>query len=137
MKVSYYVDSNVILRFLLADNKRLHRRARNRFELARKGEVKLVILPEIVIEVNYVLLSIYSISKGDVARELAKLAQSPYLEVVEREALINAIDKYRKLNVDLIDLLLYERAKAANAQVLSFDETDMRKIRRQDEARLI
>lgn len=128
MKPTYYVDTNVVLRFLLADNKRMYQRAKDAFRQAKEGEIKLVFLPEVVIEVNYVLQKVYSLTKSESAEELAKIVQTPYLDVMERSVLINAISKYKKLNVDFVDLILYEKAKAANAKLLSFDETDMRKI---------
>lgn len=118
----YLADTNVFLRFLLKDNKRLYRQAKKYFLQAKKGKVSLLLLPQVVFEIDYVFRGVYSLSRKESADILSALVKSPDLEVKERKILIESVEKYRKLNIDLSDIYLSEKAKEQKAEILSFDK---------------
>lgn len=118
----YIVDTNVFLRFLLKDHKKHYQTAKKYFTQAKKGKINLILIPQIVLEINYVLKKVYSLPRNRITNILAKLIKSPDLEVQKRELLLKAVEKYKKTNVDLMDLYLYETAQEQNAQILSFDK---------------
>lgn len=130
----YYLDANIILRFVLKDNKVQYPQARDYFARAQKGEITLILIPEAVIEVNYVLRSTYGQLRLEVAKILKSLIHTPYIEVAERILLMEAVDMYAQINADLVDIILFLKAKADSAEVLSFDATDFKKIRKHHEA---
>ena len=125
----YIVDANVILRFLLKDNLRFYQKAKDYFLRAQKKRLLLILLPETILEVNYVLKGVYSIPKPKRVTILFTLVKSPDLEVENRIVLINSLENYQKINVDLADIYLWETAKEKKATVLSFDK-DFRKLER-------
>lgn len=125
----YIVDTNVFLRFLLKDHKKYYQTAKDYFTKAKKGKIKLVLIPEVVLEIDYVLRGVYSLSRKESAEILTKLVKSPDLEVKQREILIEAVENYKRLNADLADFFIFEKAQQENAQVLSFDQ-DLKKIQK-------
>ena len=123
----YIVDTNVFLRFLLKDHEKHYQTAKKYFIKAKKKKVNLILIPHIVLEINYVLKKVYFLPRKRVVNILAKLIKSPDLEVQKRELLLKTVEKYKKTNIDLMDLYLYETAQQQNAQILSFDK-DFKKI---------
>ncbi|MGI6776239.1 MAG: PIN domain-containing protein [Patescibacteria group bacterium] len=124
----YIVDTNVFLRFLLKDNEEYFKKARRYFLRAKKHQITLILLPVVVLEINYVLKGVYSLSRQESAKILSSLLKSPLLMVKERKTLIKAVDSYEKINIDLADVYLSAAAQEENAKVLSFDK-DFEKIK--------
>ena len=124
----YIVDTNVFLRFLLKDNEEYFKKARRYFLQAKKHQITLILLPVVVLEINYVLRGVYALSRQESAKILSSLIKSPLLVVKERKTLIKAVDSYEKINIDLADVYLSAAAQEENAKVLSFDR-DFEKIK--------
>mgnify|MGYP001561349653 FL=1 len=124
----YFLDTNVILRFLLKDNEKYFNQARNYFEKAKKKEIELSLIPEVLFEIDYVLRGVYSLTKNETVNILLKLVKTPYLKISPRGLLITTIDAYQNTNVDLFDIYLYHYSLSKEAEVLSFDN-DFEKIR--------
>ncbi len=123
----FIVDTNVFLRFLLEDHPKYFKLAKKHFSQAQKKEIGLILIPEVVLEINYVLRKVYSFTREETASVLIKIIKSPDLDVKEREVLIEAIEKYQKKNVDLTDLYIFETARKEKVKILSFDK-DFKKI---------
>lgn len=125
--LTYYLDANVILRFLLRDNEKFYSQAKEVFTSAQQGEVQLVVTIETILELNYVLRGVYTLSREKTAEQLSVIVSTPYLDISDRSILSNALQKYLQLNVDFADCILFEKARAADAEVFSFD-SDMKKL---------
>jgi len=123
----FIVDTNVFLRFLLKDNKKFYQTASEYFSQAKKKKLILILIPEVIFELDYVLRGVYSLSRKESAEVLQKLVKSPDLEVKNRNNLIEALEEYQKINADLVDLFIAETAKSERAKVVSFDK-DFKKI---------
>lgn len=123
----YFLDTNVILRFLLKDNEQYYNQAKSYFEKAKSGKIELYLVSEILFEIDYVLRGVYSLPKAEVVDILLKLIKTFYLKIADRELLITTVEKYQSINVDLFDIYLCYLALSKNASVLSFDK-DFRKI---------
>lgn len=124
----YLVDANVILRFLLKDNQKLYQQAKKSLLRAKEGKACLVLLPQVIFEINYVLRKVYSLSRQESSEILSTLVKSPDLEIRERKTLIEAVEIYKRLRVDLFDIYLRLKAKEEKAEILSFDK-DFKKIK--------
>ncbi len=123
----YYLDTNIILRLLLKDNKNLSTKAYNYFLEAKERKIELILIPEIVFEVEYVLRKLYKVSRKDIAIHLLSIVKTPYLTVSNKQVLIQSIGKYGQISIDLVDCYLYFLALHDNARVLSFDK-DLKRI---------
>ena len=125
----YIVDTNIFLRFLLKDNDKFFQTAKQYFTQAKKGKIVLILIPQVLFEIDYVLRGVYSLSQKETANILSNLLKTAALNVNNRIVLIKAVEKYKNLNIDLFDLYLFEKAKQEKAQVLSFDK-DFEKIKK-------
>jgi len=124
---AYLVDTNIFLRFILQDNKKFAQVAKKYFLKAKEGKVKLIFIPEVILEINYVLRKVYQLSRKEVAKHLSTLVKTPYFDIRNRDILIKALKIYSRINLDLADIILYVSAKKEGAHLLSFDK-DFKKI---------
>jgi predicted nucleic acid-binding protein len=122
MADKFIVDTNIFLRYIIKDNEGQYQKAEKWLRKANKKQIDLIVFPQVIFEINYVLLKIYNFDKKEVVDILKEIVLTPYLKVINREVLLLTIKKYRKINISLIDIYLYFQAKNRNAQILSFDE---------------
>lgn len=123
----YFIDTNVILRFLLHDDNKYYNQAETFFEKAKNKKVEIIVIPEVLLEMDYVLRGVYSITKEEVVDIILKLVLTPYFKIIDRSIFIQAVKKYQKINIDLFDLYLYYKAQDGKGTVISFDK-DFKKI---------
>jgi len=126
---TYYIDTNIILRLLLEDNKKQAKIAKNYFKNAKKKLIKIVVISEIIFEINFVLQKVYSITKQEREKYLSALIKTPYLEIENRQILLEMLKIYNQVNIDLVDIFLYLKAQEQNGIVLSFDK-DIKQLQR-------
>jgi len=115
------VDTNVILRFLVGDNKQQQQKAKKWFREAQQGKRKLVIEPVVVAEACFVLESFYQKSREEIASAFEVFLSQSWLKVEERKALLLLWDKYRQ-GLHFVDSYLYARAQTTHSSLLSFDQ---------------
>jgi len=125
----YYLDANYVVSFLINRSDRQHQETKIVFSKASLKELNLVLLPEIVIEVEYTLRNRYHIPKSRIASDLTDLISFDYIIVPDRNLLIESLRLFEIYNIDFVDCILYTKAKANDAQVLSFDK-DFKKFRK-------
>jgi len=126
---TYFADANIFLRFILQDDVKLAKFAEKHFLEARDNKIKPVFIPEIIIEINYVLEKVYSLTRTEIFKYLSGLIDTPYLEIKDREIFQKGLRIYDSCSVDLVDILLYVRAKQEKGEVLSLDK-DFKKLAR-------
>lgn len=121
MKI-YFADTNIFLRFLLKDNPKFSKKARSYFTLAKKGRIRIIVLSVVILEIEYVLRKVYSLSRQEIAKKISSLVKSIYFEIEDRSLWLDVLAVYSKAKLDLVDIFLFEKAKANDAEVLSFDK---------------
>ena len=60
-------DTNVIVRYLIADDPTLHGRAKEFFDKVKNGSLKALILESVIAECIYVLTKIYKVPRDQAA----------------------------------------------------------------------
>ncbi|MGB9706738.1 MAG: PIN domain-containing protein [Microgenomates group bacterium] len=128
MKV-YIADTNFYLRFILQDNPRQFKIANELLRKAQEGKFKIVFLSEVILEMEFVLKSVYLFSRREIAKALLSLVKVDYLDIEERDLWLEAFEIFRKSTLSLFDIFLFLKAKKEGAGVLSFDE-DFKKLAR-------
>lgn len=123
----FWVDANLILRFLTQEPEHLAERAYRFFERAEQGEIRLHITPLVVAEVVWVLGSFYKYSRAEICEVLAPFLSSQGLLVQEQSLVICALEKMAVANVDFVDAYLAETARQTGYTVVSFDK-DFRRL---------
>lgn len=124
---TYFLDTNVILRFFLKDHPTQSAQARTYFEQAQSGEIKLVLIPEIVLEVEYVFRKVYKREKQEIIQDLTAIISSKFIDVKNREQLLTTLKLFQIKTIDLVGAFLSIYAQDDKAQVLSFDQ-DFKKL---------
>ena len=123
----YFVDTNFFLRFILKDNLRQWRIADNYFQEARSEKIRLVFLTEIILEIEYVIRKVYKLNRKIIFKYLSTLLAINSIEIPDREVLRKALLVYLEKNIDLIDVILFLKAKSQESTVLSFDR-DLKRL---------
>ena len=120
MKV--FVDTNIFLRFLLADHPRQSPACKKLFERAQAGRVRLVTLPIVIAEIAWVLSSFYKESAKEVARKLRIILLFEGLDVPHRDALLSATQVFESRGIDFIDAYVSSWLKLEKSnQIYSYD----------------
>lgn len=127
--VKYLADTNVFIRFFIKDDIFQYKEVEKYFLLAQKGTIKIFVLSEVILEVEYVLRKVYKTSKSEISKNLSSLLKMSYLYVDKADLLISALKYYIKNNIDLVDALVYVESRERNLEILSFDK-DFKKIKK-------
>ena len=114
-------DANMILRFLLNDNKEMADIAERHLET---GEVMVTI--EVVAEVVYVLKGVYSLGREVIVATIKNFLNFVICE--KCDVLSLAFDTYGTYNLDFIDCVLYAYNKVYNFTIATFDKKLMKII---------
>ncbi len=126
-EASWWVDANVLLRFLTGDTPELAKRAAGLLEAAEKDGIPLRVHSVVVAETVWVLQSFYGYSKGEISGALIPLLEQPALRVESSRTVIRTLEVMASSNVDFADALLAETARSHGEGVVSFDK-DFRKL---------
>lgn len=121
------VDTNVLVRFLVGDNKAQQKRASEWFSEAEKGKRKLAIKPLVVAETCFVLESFYKKQKEEIAGAFEVLLAQKWLDVEERNILLSLWTWYKK-GFHFVDSYLLSWAQNHNSSIISFDKELMSKL---------
>lgn len=126
-EASWWVDANVLLRFLTGDTPALAKRAAGLLEAAEKDGIPLRVHSVVVAETVWVLQSFYGYSKGEISGALIPFLEQPALRVEGSRTVIRTLEVMASSNVDFADALLAETARSQGEGVASFDK-DFRKL---------
>ncbi len=123
-----FPDTNVILRYLLADNEEQYQKILPFFEGLKDGQKKAVILSEVLLETFYVLTKTYNVPSKKVAVVLKDLLLYKGVVNKDKSMLLEAFNFYLKQgSLSLLDCILCIKAKRENGNLLTFDAKLMKK----------
>jgi predicted nucleic-acid-binding protein len=123
----YWVDANVLVRFLTDDPPEMAERAMRLLERVQRGGIRVKIHAVVVAETVWVLDSFYGYSRDRIADTIVPLLEDHGLRVEEPKIVIGALHRMAQSNVDFADALLAETALTRAEGVVSFDK-DFRKL---------
>lgn len=125
------VDTNVLIRFFVGDNKLQQKQASGWFSQAQKGKRKLVIKSLVVAETCFVLESFYKKKRDEIADVFEVFLSQSWLAVEERDILLSLWDWYKN-GFHFVDSYLLSWAKNNNSLIVSFDKKLTKKSRKID-----
>ncbi len=118
----YFADTNFYLRFLLQDNKEQAKKTQNFLERASEGEIEIIFISPVILEMTYVLESVYEVPREKIAQSLLTLIKTDYLEVQDRDVWVGVFELYKKKNISLFDIYLSMKSQGEGADVLTYDQ---------------
>lgn len=117
------LDTNVLVRFLINDDKAQGRKARRLLEEAERSGGRYFIPTAVLLETLWVLSAVYDLAREDVLHAMDALAQIPVLEFESHESVLQLVRLGAATKADLPDLLIGLSAKAAGCEkTLTFDK---------------
>jgi predicted nucleic-acid-binding protein len=118
---SFILDTNFILRYLLADNKEQFKQAKKLFDQAKDGKVHLKLEQIVFVETIFVLSSFYEVPKEKIIEIMHNLLLYKGLEA-GKELLFKALEIYKQHNVHIVDSIIAAKSQIENIKLLSFDK---------------
>ena len=114
------LDTNVLLRFLVGDNKKQQKQAEEWFAQGEKGKKRIVIKPLVVAEACFVLESFYHKKRREIVEVFEVFLSQRWLKVQERGVLLALWTWYSK-GLHFVDSFLLAWTKVNKGNLLTFD----------------
>ena len=117
------LDTNVIVRLLINDDKVQGRRAKALLEKAEEESERYFLSLLVILETIWVLSAVYKLNRSEVLDALELLTQMPVLELENDGTVQELLRMGRSGNADLPDLLIGLSAKARGCETtLTFEK---------------
>lgn len=116
------LDANAVLRYVIND-------IPEQAEIVKRilRSCKVLILPEVIMEIVFVMYKFYKIPRTEIAKELFNFLTEIRCDNI---ILINAVKNFGVLNLDFIDCLLLEYSQENQYEVFTFDEKLIKTIQK-------
>ncbi|MHB8765733.1 MAG: PIN domain-containing protein [Deferrisomatales bacterium] len=124
------LDTNVILRYLLADQPEQFERAKAFLDRVKVGDEEAYVSEGVLVECVYVLLKVYGVPRGEVADSLSAVLGYRGIVNGDRTPQMEALRRFAEANVDIVDALVDATARARGWTVFSFDRDLVRLARK-------
>ncbi len=98
-----FIDTNIFIRYLTADDPVKYERCRTLFKKALNGEIALLTSDMVIAELIWTLQSFYRVPKKDVVEKINIIINTPFIFIPNRELLSEALLLYSRKNIDYID----------------------------------
>ena len=116
------IDSNTIIKYLVADNKILHEKAKTFFAGVRNGTTKIFLEQIVFAEVVDLLSSRYNVPREKINETLCYLIKYRGINCEDKAIFLKALEIYTSSEFNISDALLLAKANILNYQVFSFND---------------
>lgn len=117
-----FIDTNLILRFLLKEPTPQQQEAQKLFETAAEGKIKLISSTIVFFEIYWVLSSFYQKRKHEIVDILVDILKMRFIHFDQGEILRKATKFYKQENISLEDA--YNLFYAKDSEVAEFKTFD-------------
>lgn len=98
-----FVDTNVFLRFLTADEPKKFQACKKLFTQAVEGGISLITPKMVIAELIWTLLSYYKVSKTEVVEKIIAILNTPNLYIPNKDLISETFLVFERKDVDYID----------------------------------
>jgi predicted nucleic acid-binding protein len=119
-----FVDANIFIRFLTADDPEKAAACYRLFEQAKHNEIELTTSDAVIAEVVFVLSSkrLYDLARQDVRIRLYPILTLPGLRLSHRDQFLRALDLFSRNTIDFEDALSIAAMERQSIQeIYSYD----------------
>jgi len=124
------IDANVIIRFLVREENTLYVKSVEIIERVEKGELKVEILSEVLMEVLFIMTKYYKAPLRDIIEDLKIILRLQGVVNENKYILINSLDMMVEKKIDYVDALICSKSKLQGYGKISFDKDVMKKCER-------
>jgi len=126
---THVVDTNVILRYLLADHEAHYASAGAFMSQVRRGGIRAYVCDAVIAECVYVLTKFYEVPRREAAEQLTQLLSYPGIRGPQGGATRRALELYGNGKLDFVDALVVTTARENGWVVESFDKKLLQQTR--------
>ena len=117
------LDTNILVRFLVRDDKKQAELVYRRFMQAEKAGEQLFVPLLVLLETLWVLESVYELNRADVLCVIEDLLHLPILKFETDEVVLAFLSDAKNSKADLADILIGCSAKShGNEAIITFDK---------------
>lgn len=117
------IDTNILVRFLIGDDEQQAKKVYNIFKKAESEKDELFVPLLVVLELIWVLESVYEISRADILDSIREFLLLPILRFEHKSVLQQFTLSAQANRYDLADLLIAHSAKMQGCEtVLTFNK---------------
>lgn len=117
------IDTNILIRFLTGDDERQTKKVYSLFKNAEVEKKELFIPLLVVLEMVWVLESVYEVSRSEIVSAIGDLLLMPVLKFAQQSTIQQWINSAKGNRYDLSDLLIAHSAKINGCEsVITFDK---------------
>ena len=123
-----FLDTNVLLRFLLDDDSAQSPLAYSFFKQLEDGAVSAELEDVVLAETVWVLEKGYRVPRNEISRLLSSIVRLKGVICRGKRNVLGALSQFCSTPCDIVDCLLAAKARSKGAPVISFD-ADFKKLR--------
>ena len=125
MNKEMIVDTNILIRLFTKDD---DAQMEQLVQLTERGDITFRVLSLVLIEAYWVLRKAYNFDKQTILRVFEDFIEADGVELDEEGLLQQVLARFRRVNVDLIDVYLAEQSRNLGLSVLTWNARDFRKL---------
>lgn len=120
----YFLDTNIFLRFLVGDNKKMLGECLTLFDSIKGGKVDAVTSNVVLSEVVWTLGSLYKYPKSKIIDAIKGILGFPGIKIIDGCMILIALEIYQGVNIKFIDSLIASIDDIYNGRwvVVSYDK---------------
>jgi len=124
-----FVDTNLFVRYLTADDPAKADRVEALLDKAAAGQIKLVTADIVIAELVWVLESAYGLKPTAIAPMIRAILATPGLEVINAALVARALDHYQGHNIDFVDgYIAAIMEKSDIGEIFSFNRRHLQRL---------
>lgn len=117
----YLIDTNIIIRYLIQDNKEHFAKSQKIFKQIERMDMHVEILDGVIMECLYVLIKFYKLPKNEVIDDMRTILYLDGIVNNNKHILLESLTIYKEKNIDFIDCQLCAKRQLENYEIFSFD----------------
>jgi predicted nucleic-acid-binding protein len=122
------IDTNIILRFLTADENVKYQNLHSFFNSIERGEINVELKLIILFQVIFVLKSFYKIPKENIVDGLSKLLSYKGISLKDKKIVLRTLDLWREKNLEIVDCYIISCVEGDKQNILYSYDRDFDKF---------
>ena len=122
------LDTNIFIRFLMADDEKLYHETTQIFLDIENDNTHAIIIESVFAEIVFVLEKVYKVTRQEIADLLIKILELKGLRRTNVSLYKKALDIYQAKKIDIVDCLLLAFSELNKIELMSYDR-DIKKNR--------
>lgn len=122
-----FIDTNVWLRFLVADQKEKYEACRKLIELVEEGKIRAYTSTIVFLELAYTLASFYKIKQGQITADIKAILSGRNLTLIEKTDFRKSLIFHQRYKIKLADCLI--STQLPKRAILCTYDMDFKKIK--------